>query len=1206
MASGEELSLPLTSATGKQQAPAGDSASFSYAGGDGTQEPEPPALAGQGPAPLSQQVSEDAPTVIRKALPRAGESDLRNLVRGKRLAHFELEEAIGVGGMAAVIRARDVLLDRPVALKILPPEMAANPENVARFHNEARAAARLDHENIARVYYCGEDQGLHFIAFEFVEGQNLRQMIEAHGRLPVAEALHYTLQVATGLAHAAQRGVVHRDIKPSNIIVGPNGRAKLVDMGLARHLEQPAELTQTGVTLGTFDYISPEQALEPRQADIRSDIYSLGCTLYHMLTGRPPFPGGTAARKLQYHQSAQPVDPRQLNPEVPDEVAALLARMMAKDPRDRYQRPEELVHHLLAVLHKLTGMTPSAGSDVLFVESPVPSPPRTWPALVAGGTILAAVLLLFSLVQLLPPGVEEPEKAAQSADTSPAKGVRPSAGSSAGTEGPSRSPPNAPRRTGYETVVVRNARELAEALRRVTQGTILLDPPEDRMVFDMTRSAETDGDWDTEPAGDAEPDIVIEYRHWQSATQLPTLRLQSVLQGEPRTAEAALFRIRGGSWTFRGLRFEVDAVHLPISALEVSDGRLTLERCDFVQLRQGKPTTDAKAEPSVYALRVRPLKGAAPRSSIEIKHCLFTGGPAAVVLEDGVPLQIVQSYFAPYACAILMQGSNRSDARYLLHVQECRAVQMGGVFVLVDTWQDAALTLRHCVFSDLSRNGSGEEAALIGLGPVQDAGRLRWTSVGNYYHNYRQASELFGEYYWPEGLVGPLAPAPRVRDFGSVFTTVSPWVHSGLSDALSSGSPLSLSRALFEVRKDLLPAGRNNEISADARHDDTAPAASNSQSNERRELIVDGQGFRPGTYRSLSSAVSEAPDGAVILVRQDGVIREAPILVRGKKLTLRPAPGCKPVIVPDITDSADPDAALVRVVDAQVTFEDLELSLTQTSAVSLSALVSLPAGGKVRLQRCVVTLDADAAGLRLSDPGGTMMGGTGTKVPVPSVELDQCLVRGKGDLLRGQPSRPFTCELKQSAIALDGSLAVLDGNKPGALALGECSFDVQDCTVYLTQHLLWLRNSLMQPVQVPVRDCALQRCLVLGPAGSGSALVRLDGVQGQENIRGLFQFRGQKNVYSWPGPLLQCQPTDQMDAMPQRFDFTRWSDLWSGSESESRPWSVRLAGLPPADGSLLRVEPQDFRVVIPAGELVNRYGVSVEQLPQPRRDKSVP
>src|SRR5205085_8366906 len=140
------------------------------------------------------------------------------------------------------------------------------------------------------------------------------------------------------LAHAASPGVVHRDIKPTNIIIPPDGRTKLLDMGLARNTEPHTNtLTQSGVTLGTFNYISPEQALEPREADVRSDIYSLGCTFYHMLTGQPPVPEGTAAKKLHHQQHVAPIDPRQLNTDIPDEVAALLARMMAKDPVQRFQ-----------------------------------------------------------------------------------------------------------------------------------------------------------------------------------------------------------------------------------------------------------------------------------------------------------------------------------------------------------------------------------------------------------------------------------------------------------------------------------------------------------------------------------------------------------------------------------------------------------------------------------------------------------------------------------------------------------------------------------------------------------------------------------------------------------------------------------------------------------------------------------------------------
>ena len=314
---------------------------------------DPAALLFTGPIPSS----DDSPTVQSKAPPRqvaVPDETLTRSFQGKMLAHFELVDAIGKGGMATVLKARDTQLDRLVALKILPPEMASEPENILRFHQEAKSAARLDHENIARVYYCGEDQKLHFIAFEFIDGKNLRVIQESRRSLPFDQVLNWMIQVARGLNHASARGVIHRDIKPSNIIITPEGTAKIVDMGLARTLG-PSEggLTQSGMTLGTFDYISPEQALEPRDADHRSDIYSLGCTFYHLITGHPPVPEGTAARKLYHHQHVKPTDPRVLVPELPEQIILLLDKMMAKNPADRFQTMQEMLDAMLSVGNEL-------------------------------------------------------------------------------------------------------------------------------------------------------------------------------------------------------------------------------------------------------------------------------------------------------------------------------------------------------------------------------------------------------------------------------------------------------------------------------------------------------------------------------------------------------------------------------------------------------------------------------------------------------------------------------------------------------------------------------------------------------------------------------------------------------------------------------------------------------------------------------------
>ena len=308
--------------------------------------------------PLPAPVPEDGPTVISKAPPLPTPvvtTDWARELVGQQLEHFRLDSLIGGGGMGVVFRATDLRLNRTVALKVLSQMHAQDPETVRRFQNEARSAARLDHENIARVYYVGHDRGLYFIVFEYIEGINLRDLVARSGPLPPERALQLAFQVAQALAHAHSRNVVHRDVKPSNVLITPDGKAKLVDMGLARlhEVDQSHDLTASGVTLGTFDYISPEQARDPRNVDIRSDIYSLGCTLFFVLSGRPPFPHGTVLQKLLQHQNEPPPKLRELNPQVPEELAQLVEHMLAKDPAQRFQTPGELIRQIVRVADQL-------------------------------------------------------------------------------------------------------------------------------------------------------------------------------------------------------------------------------------------------------------------------------------------------------------------------------------------------------------------------------------------------------------------------------------------------------------------------------------------------------------------------------------------------------------------------------------------------------------------------------------------------------------------------------------------------------------------------------------------------------------------------------------------------------------------------------------------------------------------------------------
>lgn len=296
-------------------------------------------------------------------------------LEGQQLGQFLLEEFVGGGGMGAVFRAIDKTLDRIVAVKVVSSEQT-DEDTLRRFRNEAQSAARLDHPNIARVYSVGEEAGWNYIVFEFIEGVNVRDLVVHKGPLPVDEAISYVVQVAEALEHASQRDVVHRDIKPSNLLVMQDGRAKLVDMGLARlhQVESSAEdLTATGVTLGTFDYISPEQARDPRDTDVRSDLYSLGCTFYYMLTGMPPFPEGTVLQKLLSHSSEAPPDPRDLRGDLPEELSAITMKLMAKLPSQRYQRPNELTAELMKLCEELGFVAPTARGLLLSGREPVPS-----------------------------------------------------------------------------------------------------------------------------------------------------------------------------------------------------------------------------------------------------------------------------------------------------------------------------------------------------------------------------------------------------------------------------------------------------------------------------------------------------------------------------------------------------------------------------------------------------------------------------------------------------------------------------------------------------------------------------------------------------------------------------------------------------------------------------------------------------------------
>jgi serine/threonine protein kinase len=1194
--------------------------------------PLPDAVADAGLGALLRgkaEPSDDTPTIITKVPPRPNGSNnlFSGILRGRKLAHFELIEPIGVGGMAAVLRARDTQLERFVALKILPPEMAADPENVARFHQEARAAARLDHETIARVFYCGEDQSLHFIAFEFVEGENLRTLIDRRGALPVPEALHYMLQVATGLAHAAERGVVHRDIKPSNIIISPNGRAKLVDMGLARNLDPHTDngLTQSGVTLGTFDYISPEQALEPRDADVRSDIYSLGCTFYHVLTGQAPVPEGTAARKLHHHQHVPPIDPRQLNADIPDEVAAILGRMMAKDPRQRYQRPEHLVQHLLQATQRLGGA--ADGPDgVLFVDAALPAPPQSRPLLVIG----CCMAIVTVLVLLVGPSrdVRNPPSR-QAADTNqPAEAQPPPAGPpgvEAAPGGGERPKPVAP--VAAKTETLRKEIDSYKALAEFAATT----------------------------TSDESYDIVLTRDLWppevgtpEGAAAIRLLGKRISLSGAdvpaPTTLWTRYVAVQGREW---GLNIEADTIevnHLRLVAdanyntppqeaagLRCRAAReVSVRDCEFLQGNWPEPSAF-----SSVALRT-------PLASFE--RCCFLGGkdvnhPAGAAASGGWlnrvsdggqtavallgPSQVSAQNcaFGPHAALFRFEKGDRPPAPSRLSLRRCTALA-GNEWALAALGDStsATLTAAYCLFGRLN---AAELPAQDGMGMAMMNERKLTTCL------FRVAPGatlplgwyLNGEhnrYLGIDAVRLPLGDDPGAADVPfdrqllalggtddkSLPPTAVPW---------RDKAPLLLLQGSLKPQ-DLLAAFRldfNNVPGLNITDPKAAPPTAivgmmdspwGGAEWKPEEIasapvkVVDPKkatDTAKGVYGSLGEALAGAKTGDVIAIRHNGELPIEPItlLKSGVSVTIRAEEGSRPVLALG-KDTPDAQAALFRVHTGQLTLEGLDFVLQPKSGFESQAVALLFGEGSVLMKHCVVTLSGrqvPLAAVAMADPKGAMAmpGATGA----PRVAFEACFVRGEGDLVAARTSRPFDLDVTDSLAALTGSLLSIDaGTKESPAPLRpEIAVRLNQVTAYLGGYLVRAHAASLDSL-VPVACTPVKSLLV---SADRRALLRLEaGPKDAKAARERLLLRdGERNQYANFSPLLEQQATDnETPAVVETQE--RWRDKENG---ETRFDSVKFAGAvwpdaPPADAS-----PKDFELTTGPAD----RGASPQKLPRP-------
>jgi eukaryotic-like serine/threonine-protein kinase len=266
---------------------------------------------------------------------------LEGRYKGFFLDQYKLLGHLGSGGMSRVYLAEHVVMQRRVAIKVLPRQRVADSSYLARFHREAQAAASLDHRNIVRAYGVGQQGGFHYMVMEYVEGRDLQRIVQEDGPLDFPAVADYMRQAAEGLAYAHRSGLIHRDVKPANLLVDRGNVVKILDLGLARFTAPEAEEHSLTVkhdenVLGTADYLAPEQAVDSHTADARADVYGLGCSMFYLLAGHPPFTGGTLAERLVMHQKQPPPDIRLDRPDAPPDLIAICATMMAKRPEDRF------------------------------------------------------------------------------------------------------------------------------------------------------------------------------------------------------------------------------------------------------------------------------------------------------------------------------------------------------------------------------------------------------------------------------------------------------------------------------------------------------------------------------------------------------------------------------------------------------------------------------------------------------------------------------------------------------------------------------------------------------------------------------------------------------------------------------------------------------------------------------------------------------
>jgi hypothetical protein len=1000
-------------------------------------------------------------------------------------------------------------------------------------------------------------------------------------------------------------------------------------MGLARSLEPHGDgaLTQSGVTLGTFDYISPEQALEPREADVRSDLYSLGCTFYHLLTGRPPVPEGTAAKKLHHHQHVAPVDPRQLNPAVSDEVAAILNRLMAKDVADRYQHPEALIQHLSRVAQQL-GVPDEVPSGAPPLEAVLPEPPRLRPALV-GVAAAAAVVLLVILHSMVSWPAAAPTGAAASgpAGSKPAElPAEPAPLARAGTPGPKEAAPAPPQSTPQPRAVG-TARELSAYLAetvRERQPTAHVYLTRDIDLTAEERDAET-GQVPGLVFSHDGAELIVEPS--PELRTRPTIRLtynpNLPREGPEGVPVWTAITVRAGRLVLRGLRFEVNAtqaeIHMAAVRLQGS-GQLALENCEFLQVNP----PDAN-QGQLSSLAIESLNSRAVAQPVEVRHCYFgfrepdpaagtgtPGGQDAVTVTGPATVRLTDCALGPHSALVHLRGGaggGRGDVR----LQHCSALLLDGAAFQVSDGAACRLDVRDSIFSRPSTPSlSGAAATLVQQ--TGEGGDVRFHGYGNRYHNLSA--------FWLKSSSAMEVPtgAPTWEKFQQFLKqggesdershalAASPWAEDDPMKWLRKDPPeprraFQVDVRLAGVREADHPATRVAGISPATWGSslwqellpslrDGPPRLAAGTKVVDPEVSQSGNGF----YPSLNQAILDARPGDVILVKPSGAepVPVDPIrLEKTKDLTVRPFGDTHPVLT--LGETPDAGAALFHLYDGTLRLERLQFLLRpRHEKFTAQAVVDVVGQGCCVFEDCVITLDQPGSvrlGVAmLNEPSGVMkMGPAAPDGQVPRVFLKRCFVRGEGDLLSVHAGRSLQLKVEDSLIVLNGSLLNSDGAvEPPVAPLAR--LELTQVTAYLTDHLVRLAGrdirSLL-PVEVrPVKDC-------LFASGGGKALVHLDGLETSDaQMHSVLTWEGTHNAYSRFAPMLDQKPRGEDMPLPP-YDRDRWKTFTGETDAMFVP--VKFADPPGPGTALAAVGPARFRV----GSEYQQYGAAVNELPTP-------